>query len=100
MASASYESIMALATVSTSKNGVTPSSSCCVAAIRAHKPMTSKLRSAYRKNGAKKMAKKLTTYDPAEDLGSDEAIAIFMAEAFQTNDVRYISHALGVVARA
>ncbi len=43
---------------------------------------------------------KLTSYDPAEDLGSDEAIAIFMAEAFQTNDVAYISNALGVVARA
>jgi probable addiction module antidote protein len=25
---------------------------------------------------------------------------VFMAEAFQTNDVAYISHALGVVARA
>jgi probable addiction module antidote protein len=46
------------------------------------------------------MAEKLTSYDPAEDLGSDEAIAIFMAEAFQTEDVSYISHALGVVARA
>ena len=46
------------------------------------------------------MAKKLTNYDPAEDLGSDEAIAIFMAEAFQTNDAGYIAHALGVVARA
>jgi probable addiction module antidote protein len=46
------------------------------------------------------MAKKLTNYDPAEDLGSDEAVAIFMAEAFQTNDARYISHAVGVVARA
>ena len=46
------------------------------------------------------MAEKLTPYDPAEDLGSDEAIAVFMAEAFQTNDVAYISHVLGVVARA
>ena len=46
------------------------------------------------------MAEKLTVYDPAEDLGSDEAIAIFMAEALETNDVGYISHALGVVARA
>ena len=46
------------------------------------------------------MAEKLTTYDPAEDLGSDEAIAVFMAEAFQTNDAGYIAHALGVVARA
>ena len=54
---------------------------------------------------AKKMPKKtirakLTPYDPAEDLGSDEAIAAFMSEALQTGDVGYISHALGVVARA
>jgi len=46
------------------------------------------------------MAGKLTTYDPAEDLASDEAMAIFMAEAFETNDAGYIAHALGVVARA
>lgn len=44
--------------------------------------------------------KKLASYDPAEDLGSDVSIAVFMAEAFQTNDVAYIAHALGVVARA
>jgi probable addiction module antidote protein len=46
------------------------------------------------------MAEKLTTYDPAADLASDEAIATFMAEALQTNDAAYIAHALGVVARA
>lgn len=46
------------------------------------------------------MAKKLTAYDPAEDLISDKAIAIFMTEALQTNDAGYIAHALGVVARA
>ena len=46
------------------------------------------------------MTEKLTPYDPAEDLASDEAIAIFMAEAFQTNDAGYVAHALGVVARA
>jgi len=46
------------------------------------------------------MAEKLTNYDPAEDLGSEEAIAVFMAEAFATSDVAHISHALGVVARA
>lgn len=45
------------------------------------------------------MVEKLTTYDPAEDLTSDEAIAIFMVEAFQTNGTGYIVHALGVVAR-
>jgi len=48
----------------------------------------------------KTVREKLTPYDPAEDLGSDEAIAVFMAEAFQTNDAGYIAHALGVVARA
>src|SRR5665811_445577 len=42
----------------------------------------------------------LTNFDPAADLTSDKAIAFFMEEAFRTNDVRYISHALGVVARA
>ena len=46
------------------------------------------------------MAQKLTAYDPAEDLTSDKAIAAFMAEAFETEDVGYIAHALGVVARA
>jgi probable addiction module antidote protein len=50
--------------------------------------------------GEHEMTKKLTTYDPAEDLTSDEAIATFMAEAFETNDASYIAHALGVVARA
>lgn len=51
-------------------------------------------------NGVSEMAEKLTAYDPAEDLNSDEAIAVFMAEAFHTNDAGYIAHALGVVARA
>ncbi len=46
------------------------------------------------------MAQKLTAYYPAEDLTSDKAIAAFMAEAFETEDVGYIAHALGVVARA
>ena len=46
------------------------------------------------------MAEKLTTYDPAEDLSSNEAVAVFMAEALETNDAGYIAHALGVLARA
>lgn len=46
------------------------------------------------------MAGRLTTYDPAEDLNSDKAVATFMAEAFETEDAGYIAHALGVVARA
>jgi probable addiction module antidote protein len=46
------------------------------------------------------MKKKLTTFDPAEGLTSDEAIAAFMADAFESGDAGYIAHALGVVARA
>ena len=36
--------------------------------------------------GALAMAEKPTTYDPAEDLATDDAIALFMAQAFETND--------------
>ena len=39
-------------------------------------------------------------YDPVEDLTSDQAIADFMAGAFETNDPGFIAHALGAVARA
>jgi len=46
------------------------------------------------------MAKKLTSYDPAEDLVSDEGITFFMEEAFKTQDAAFIAHALGIVARA
>ncbi len=42
----------------------------------------------------------LTPYDPAEDLGSPEAIAFFMADALETADTAYIANAIGVVARA
>ena len=46
------------------------------------------------------MTEKLTPYDPAEDLTSDQAMSVFMADAFETQDAGYIAHALGVVARA
>ncbi len=46
------------------------------------------------------MKKKLKTFDPAEGLNSDEAIAAFMADAFESGDAGYIANALGVVARA
>ena len=45
------------------------------------------------------MSKKLTTFDPAEHLKSDQAIADFMAGALETNDPGFIAHALGIVAR-
>ena len=50
--------------------------------------------------GKLKPANKLTAYDPAEDLTTGKAIAIFMSEALATEDAGYIAHALGVVARA
>ncbi|WP_016858108.1 addiction module antidote protein [Candidatus Williamhamiltonella defendens] len=46
------------------------------------------------------MTKKLTPFDPAEHLKSDQAIADFMAGAFETNDPGFIAHALGIIARA
>jgi len=39
-------------------------------------------------------------YDPAEDLTTDQAVADFIAAAFETNDPAYISHAREVAARA
>ena len=41
-----------------------------------------------------------SSYDPAQDLLDEAGIATFMAEAFETKDVGYIAHALGIVARA
>jgi probable addiction module antidote protein len=43
---------------------------------------------------------RLTNFDPPELLDSDEAIAVFMADAFESGDAGYIAQALGVVARA
>lgn len=43
---------------------------------------------------------KLTQFDPAELLTSDEAVAMFMADALESGDAGYIAHALGVAARA
>ncbi len=46
------------------------------------------------------MAEQILPYDTADYLDSEEAIEIFMADAFATNDAGYIAHALGVVARS
>ncbi len=46
------------------------------------------------------MAEKLTTFDIAEELKTDEAMAFYMQDAFSTGDPGYIAHALGVIARA
>ena len=48
------------------------------------------------------MPEKLKTrpFDPAEYLGTDEAIMAYIEEAIETSDPAFIADALGVVARA
>lgn len=46
------------------------------------------------------MANNIYDYDPAAALDNPEAIAVFMADAFETGDAAFIAKALGVVARA
>lgn len=46
------------------------------------------------------MSPKTYPFDPTRYLDSDEAIAGFMEEAFETGDPAFITHALGVAARA
>ena len=46
------------------------------------------------------MAKQARKFDAAAVLDSDEAIAEYMAAAFETEDAAFIADAVGVVARA
>jgi len=46
------------------------------------------------------MAEKLYDFDPADLLESDEAIEIFLNDAFESGDARVIAAALGAAARA
>jgi probable addiction module antidote protein len=46
------------------------------------------------------MNEKFLPYDPADALTSDEAIEVFMNDAFKTDNTGYIVHAIGVAARA
>ena len=46
------------------------------------------------------MAIEITDFDPAAYLDDDEAIATYLSDAFETQDVAFISDAIGVVARA
>ncbi|MDE2445895.1 MAG: putative addiction module antidote protein [Alphaproteobacteria bacterium] len=43
---------------------------------------------------------KTTPFEVADYLDSAEAIAIYLEDAFETEDSAYIAHALGTVARA
>ena len=46
------------------------------------------------------MAVQITNFDPAAYLDDDKAIAAYLSDAFETQDVAFISDAIGVVARA
>jgi probable addiction module antidote protein len=46
------------------------------------------------------MKEPIFPYDPAEDLDSAEKRAIFIADAFESQQPECIAHALGIVARA
>ncbi len=46
------------------------------------------------------MVIKVTKWDAAEHLDSEEAIAAFLAEAMEIGDQKFIVHALNTVARA
>ena len=46
------------------------------------------------------MSEKIYDYDPAAALDSEQAIAVFLADALETGDSAYIAKAMGVVARA
>ncbi|MGP9680209.1 addiction module antidote protein [Halomonas sp. AOP27-A1-41] len=46
------------------------------------------------------MAEKFTEFNPAALLETDDDIAIFMADAFEAGNVKYIAKANGIVARA
>ncbi len=46
------------------------------------------------------MPEKLHEFDLADLLKTDEAIEVFLSDAFETGDARHIASALGVAARA
>ncbi len=46
------------------------------------------------------MTVEITDFDPAAYLDDDAAIAAYLSDAFETQDVAFISDAIGVVARA
>lgn len=46
------------------------------------------------------MVEKIQDFDPAEMLQSEQAIEVFLTDAFETGNASHIASALGVVARA
>lgn len=46
------------------------------------------------------LSDKFHDFDPADLLKSDEAVAVFLSEAFETGNAGHIANALGVAARA
>ncbi|ATC26802.1 putative addiction module antidote protein [Caulobacter vibrioides] len=42
----------------------------------------------------------LVRFDPVEEIDNAEAVAVFLADAFDTGDADYIQHMLGLIARS
>lgn len=42
----------------------------------------------------------LVRFDPVEEIVDAEAVAVFLADAFDTGDADYIQHMLGLIARS
>lgn len=42
----------------------------------------------------------LKTFDPVEYLDSDDAVRVFLDDAFETGDPKYIAKAIGIAAKA
>ena len=69
-------------------------------ATRARRGEISRRQKGFGQNWKAEMAEQLHDYDPADALTSDEAIELFLEDAFETGDAHYIAKAIGVVARA
>src|SRR5690242_5646167 len=99
-ASASCASTTAPGIASTSRDAASKSSCCFAAATSKASSATSKLRKSWRPIGDTTMTDKIHDFDPAEMLQSEQAIDVFLSDAFETGHAGHIASALGAVARA
>ena len=68
--------------------------SCCLTvAIKAHRHRILQRPMLFSNSGEIRISEPFTAFDAAEYLDSDEAVRVFMADAFETADTAYIAHA-------
>jgi hypothetical protein len=76
------------------------SSSCYVEATKARRSEMWNQRNVLRENGENPMVEKFSVYDPAAALTNDETIRVFLSDALETGNVKHLTAALDIVARA